>query len=353
MRLSRALIARLPKADLHSHIDGSIPARDLCAMAARHRRKLLSPSGHELRTPPELLAHIRGQGYDTLLEDIVARFHPIVGLMQTEEILREAGVAYVKELKNRNVVYAEGRFAPQYHTREGLTHAQAIDAFAQGLSEGLEQYGVRTKLIVAIGTEASASLGVDVSRAAVQSGQAVALDQGGPEAGHRFTKFRDAFDIAHRGGLRVTVHAGEGAGSVSQNLKNIRAAIVELGAERVGHAIDLAKDRDLVHLAKERRVAIEMNPISNLVLSKIGDLRDLRIDELLASGLAVTVNSDDPALWQNGNINDVLSRVCDAYGFGLDELDSLITNSFRSSFASDKEKAEMLEDYTTARRLTS
>lgn len=188
------------------------------------------------------------------------------------------------------------------------------------------------------------------ARAAGNSKKVVALDLGGPEAGNPPEKFSDAFRIAAREGLKCTVHAGEGAGSLAQNLSNIRTAVRVLGAQRVGHAIDLSKDSALVSMILERGVAIETNPISNLVLGKIHNLRELGIERLLRSGVKVTVNSDDPALWPNGSIDVVLLRVCDSYGFGLSELDLLISNSFACSFTSEREKEELLEDYSRARR---
>lgn len=348
--VTASLVKRLPKSDLHSHIDGSVPAEELFAIAKNHGRKVTSSSGRVLRSPGDLANHVRGSGFHHMLEDIVSRFYPIVGLMQTEQILRDVGLAYVKELKDHNVAYAEGRFAPQYHTREGLTHRQAILSVAEGLEEGSERYGVQTNLIVAIGREASPETGNDVARAAVGSGKVVALDLSGAEELIPLEKFSEAFRIGTKAGLKRTVHAGEGAGSLVQNLTNIRTAIEVLGAQRVGHAIDISKDPALVRVALERRVALEMNPVSNLVLYKIRDFRELGIDGLLASGVWVTLNSDDPALWPRGSIDDVLARVCRSYGFGLSELDTLITNSFKCSFASERVKEGLLEDYARARR---
>jgi adenosine deaminase len=345
-----SLLRLLPKGDLHSHIDGSIPPKELFAIARRNRRSVLTLSGKELRTPEELVAHVVGSGYRGMLDDIVNRFHPIVGLMQTEQVLKDVGLAYVRELRKHNVVYAEGRFAPQYHTAEGLTHGQAIAAMAEGLDEGGEKYGVTANLIVAIGREADPGTGEAVAEAAARSRRAVALDLGGPERLNPPEKFSEAFRLASSEGLKRTVHAGEGAGSVSQNLRNIRTSIEVLGAQRVGHAIGISRQPALVRLAIEKGVALEMNPVSNLVLGNIRNMEQLGIDRLLLSGVKVTVNSDDPALWPGGAVENVLSKVCRSYGFGLRQLDSLVTNSFSCSFISEREKQALLNEYAEARR---
>jgi adenosine deaminase len=350
MRPSPNSIRALPKADLHSHIDGSVSARELFQIAKRNRRRILAPNGDELDNVTALMRYIRGDGYDSLLESIVDRFYPITGLMQTEETIRDVGVSYVKEQRKDGVAYAEGRFAPQYHTREGLSLKDVIASMADGLAEGAEKYEVKTALIVAIGRETSSRIGGEVARAASGSGSVVALDLGGPEAGNPPQKFKDAFKTAIASGLNVTVHAGEGAGSLRQNLANIEAAILQLGANRLGHAINLAQDGHLMSLVRDRSIVIETNPISNMVLQKIRDLKELAIDRLLSKSIRVTVNSDDPAIWPQGSLSNVYASVCKAYGFGMKELDALVENSFRGAFAKDRRKEELVERYRVARK---
>lgn len=344
-------IRRLPKADLHSHIDGSIPPTELMRIARKFHRKILTSTGNELDSVTAIMRHVRGDGYSSMLEDIVERFYPITSLMQTEDVLREVGSSYVKTQSLDGVRYAEGRFAPQYHTMERLSMEDAIASMAEGLAEGKERYGVNAALIVAIGREPTSRKGEAVAKAAVGSRRAVALDLGGPEEGNPPERFRKAFELAKAGGLRTTVHAGEGAGSVQQNLRNIRTAINALGADRVGHAIDLVKSESLVEAVKAKSVTVEMNPISNMVLRKIRSLNELGLDALLRKRVRVTVNSDDPALWPRGNLSHVYAAVCKAYGFRSRELGRLVENSISGSFASGREKAELLDDFRSASRL--
>lgn len=120
------MIRSLPKADLHSHIDGAVPLKKLLAIAARHKRVVKTRKGVPITSVPSFLGYIRGDGYRGLLENIVDRFYPVTGLMQTEEVLVEVGRAYVAELSSDGVTYAEGRFAPQYHTNEGLTLERVV-----------------------------------------------------------------------------------------------------------------------------------------------------------------------------------------------------------------------------------
>jgi len=347
---SMADIRAFPMADLHSHIDGSVSPKDLFRIAKRHRRRLLTPKGVELDSVTGFMSYVVGVGYQSMLDNIVDRFYPITGLMQTEETITEVAVAYVRSQKADGVAYAEGRFAPQYHTKEGLSLKDIVRAMANGLSEGSESYGVKTNLIAAIGRETSPEKGVDIARAAASSGVVVALDLCGPEAGYPPGRFREAFRVAAEAGLKVTVHAGEGAGSVEQDLANMKEAIAELGANRLGHAIPLSRSEGLMKMAMAGSVAIEMNPVSNLVLGNIGDLRDLAIGKLLNRGILVTINSDDPAIWPGGHLPDVYQRVCSAYGFGLEEVGTLVRNSISCSFASAEDKDRLSELYRNAVR---
>ena len=350
MEPSLGAIRKLPLADLHSHIDGSVSLRELFRIAQNHRRRIMTPNGTELESVTEFMRYVVGGGYGSMLDNIVDRFYPMTGLMQTEDTIRDVAIEYVKEQKEDGVIYAEGRFAPQYHTREGLSYREVIASMAEGLKEGTERYGVRTALIVGIGRETTASRGEEVARAAADSGVVAALDLCGPEAGNPPRRFKGAFEVASDAGLKVTVHAGEGAGSVRQNLAYMEEAISKLGADRLGHAIPLSKSKRLMKAVLSKPITIEMNPVSNLVLRNIRDLKDLAIGQLLNQGIAVSVNSDDPSLWPRGHLPDVYHRVCEANGFGFRELDMLARNSFEGSFASEKDKAWLAEQYNAARR---
>lgn len=211
-----------------------------------------------------------------------------------------------------------------------------------------------TNLIVAVGRESGPKLAREVVSVAAKfrSKGVVGVDIGGPEKGNPPERFADAFKLALRFNLHRTVHAGEGAGSVSQNLKNIEAAVLELGAERIGHAVDLASSEALVKLVVRKHVTIEMNPISNIILKKIRSLRDLGIDSLLEKGVGVCVNSDDPALWPRGTISEVLSSVCRSTDFGWSGLDKLIMNSFAGAFVGQMRRDELAKEYISARGRT-
>jgi adenosine deaminase len=350
--LSSSLIKKLPKADLHSHIDGTIPIKELFKIAKKYNREIKTSDEHEIKTIAAFSKFIRGGGYDSLLNNIAYRFSPITGLMQTEEILREVGRVYVKKLSEDGIIYAEGRIAPQYHIKEGLTIDEVIESLLEGLKEGYEETGTWANLIVAIGreiTDKAARKIVSIALKYCKKG-VVGIDLVGTEENNPPEKFLGAFRMTFNSKLKRTVHAGEGCKSIKNNLRNIGTSILVLKANGLGHAIHLPSDQKLIRLVEKNNVRIESNPISNLVLGHISNIKDLKIDCLLAQHIKVTINSDDPAIWPNGTLTENFVEVCKVYGFGFKEVDALIMNSFESAFISDKEKEYLKDEYLTIRK---
>jgi adenosine deaminase len=336
-------LQRLPKVELHGHIDGYLSPTDVLEIARRHKRRIVTLDGRVMNTKKQLLEFSRGDGYESLLQQIVNRFSPVTGLMQTEETIRDVAVAYVRRLAEEGIIYAEGRFAPQFHTKEGLTMSDAVRSMQEGLREGRENFGVRTNLIVCINREADSEAGENVARVALEfAGRGVvALDLACNEKGFPPEQHLPAYEMTFDSSLRRTVHAGEGCGTVTENLHNIRTAIELLRAEGLGHAIHLALDEDLMRTVAERGIRVESNPVSNLTLGYISSIRELQIEKLLRQQVLVSINSDDPAMWDHGSLSENLYAVATAYGFNLNDLKTLILNGTKSAFASEKEKAEL------------
>mgnify|MGYP000965397275 CR=1 FL=1 len=227
---------------------------------------------------------------------------------------------HVDYLKKNNIVYAETRFAPQYHMKKGLSLGQVIGHVLEGLSERSRETGVVVKLIVCIGREMDGEKSVEVARAALefQDRGVVALDLACWETPYPPERHRKAFELTFDSSLKRTVHAGEMCPKEEQNLRNIHTAITELKANGLGHAIPLHKRYyrgvDLIEMIVERGIRLESNPISNLVVTSLRSVEDLHLDKLMAEGVAVTLNSDDPAMWPDGSLSHNLYVVAECHG---------------------------------------
>ena len=233
-------------------------------------------------------------------------FNLAINLMQTKEDLIDLAIAHCNYLKDQNVEYAEVRFAPQYHTKEGLTIDKVIGYSLEGFEKGMEKTGVRVRLILTIGREIDSEQSVKLVKEFLKfknDKRVWGIDLAGEEIGNPPEKHYEAFKLTFDSPFKRTVHAGEMC-DTKTNLKNINTALTLLRANGISHAIPLYKryykNHDLIELFIENNVRLESNPISNYTFF-IDNVEDLHLDEVLNAGVLVTINPDDPAMWDFGD----------------------------------------------------
>ena len=338
---TKTSIQQMPKIDLHRHLDGDVTSEVLLNLTKKDNVILPAKNIEGLDNYFESL---RNQGLISLLQN---GFGLITSLMQSEENLYTVGFEEAKNLAEDGIVYAEVRFAPQYHTGEStyyghskknkMNYQEIIKAVCCGLNDGQKKYGVKTKTIVCIGREAESELGIKIAKAAIDCIDygVVALDLACDESTYPPERHKDAFLLTLNTPLKRTVHAGEFG---NQIYKNIVTSIKELHADRIGHAISLAKYPDLIDLVLEKEIGIEMNPKSNMYCGFIKNYHELRINQLLFKNVLATVNSDDPAIF-----GYTLSDVCfEMLGeISLEKLKKMQINAIKTSFLSREEKKEL------------
>lgn len=313
----------------HDHIDGSAAVLDVLD-------DLYALSGKDPRFPTaDALRAFFGNPH----EDIVQRFAAVTSLMQTEETLALAGYAYGRRRSREGYRYVEARFAPQYHVFGGLTLQKAADAMCRGLWKAQAEFGIRILPMLAIGREAAPEVGVDVARIALGYDGEVALDLACDEAAHPPEKHLPAYQLTFGTNVRRDCHAGEWVAKTPSDtyrqrlLANVRTAIETLRVDGIGHGIPLPDDADLVDRVAGEGIRVSGCPLSNVVCKCIGDVRELRIDELLDRGVIYSLNADDDLFLPT--MDDVI-RVCgDAYGFSPAQWEQLDRNVWRGAFAHD------------------
>lgn len=355
-------IKDMNKVENHIHLDGSISAEWVFRQWQNRGERILRPAHYQngkpipyvqeedriVKTPAELSA-FWGNWTDYAIPD---RFGWVTRLMQTREDLTAIAAAHAQELAEQNIIYAETRFAPQYHTGQGLHMEEVIEATLEGLTQGSERARARgnditMKLIICIGRETDPDVGLDVARAALayQDHGVVALDLACYEPPFPPEKHAEAFALTFDSGLYRTVHAGEMMQDDEKNLRNIYIALNTLRAHGLGHAIPLCKryygETDILDKVRENGVRIESNPISNQFLGFIKHPRDLQLDSLLEQDVLITINSDDPAMWPRGSLADNLYAIAELYG--LDAVKQATRNGILSAFGlTEEEKKEYL-----------
>lgn len=336
MEGTAAAFRRLPKVELHCHLDACVRPETVADIAGE--------TGVPL--PPSLREALVAPAVCHDLADYIARIDLALAVMQRPQDLRRIARELALDMAADGVVYGEVRFAPQLHTRAGLTLAQVLEAVSAGLREGRERTGIETGLIMCVLRHQPPELGRTVAAlAAAHTDTVCALDLAGDEG--RFPNalaHAPAFDIAREAGLRLTAHAGENAGAAS-----IREVLDALGAERVGHGVRIEEDPGLVARAREQRIALDMCPTSNVQTRAVADLPAHPADRLLRQGLAVTISTDGRTV-SGTTVTGEFERLAAQFGWGAAELLECQRHAARAAFAPERTREALLARIDAAAR---
>lgn len=330
--LTRDLIARLPKAELHVHLDGSLRPATMIELARAARFELPT-------TDPEALRRYMRVDDAPDLEQFLMRFEFTIPLLQTEEAIERVAYEMVEDAARDNLRYLEVRYCPKLSTRGGLTMDQAVMAEWRGLQRGERDFGVKTGIINCSLRHYDPAVSVRIAEHSVRMKDhgVVAFDLAGGEAGRMPGVHGEAFDIALRGRLAITCHAGEAAGAPS-----VSEAITRCHAMRLGHGTRLWEDPDLETFVRDRRIPIEINLTSNLQTHVVTRAADHPVRRYFDAGLAVTLCTDS-WLMCGVSLTDEYWLAHQALGFDRAAIDRMILNGFEAAFLPWPEKRAMLE----------
>ena len=280
--LSRELLRRLPKAELHVHLDGSLRPETMIDLARAARVDLPA------RDPDALRRYMLVDDARDL-EDYLKRFDVTIALLQDPAAIERVAYEMVEDARADGLRYLEVRYCPVLSTRAGLSIEDAVAAEWRGLARGQRDFKVRTAIINCSLRHFAPEVSRDLAlRSVALRGQGVvAFDLAGPEAGHPAAVHRAAFDVAEQGGLEITVHAGEAAGAES-----IAQAVHLCHATRIGHGTRLSEDPVLKAQLRDRRVVLETNISSNVQTHAVASAAAHPVRGYLAEGLAATLCTD-------------------------------------------------------------
>lgn len=320
----------MPKFELHRHLEGSIRVSTLIDICRDH--KITLPS------------------YDlAVMTDFISLKKPsenLAGFLQPFRILKLAFVdresiarityEAVEDAANDNIRYVELRFSPEFMTfYYKLNIKDVMDGIVEGNDLAQKRYPITSKLIVSISRDLNpatmkmpwplpvelAGLAVDYSDRGV-----VGLDLAGVENGYPPELFIESFRIAKNYGLGITVHAGEDDGPQS-----VKSAIRCLGAKRIGHGVRIIQDPEVVKLAADNGVVLEVCPTSNVLTHAVSSLEEHPIRQLYDAGVKVTVNTDDPVVC-NVTLTDEIALIMNEFGFTLSEIEKMNETTRKAAF---------------------
>jgi adenosine deaminase len=335
--LSLEYIEKLPKTDLHVHLDGSLRLDTIIDLAKKQKVKLPSEDRDEL------FQMIFAGEVCKSLDDYLKAFEITLSVMQTEESLERAAFELAEDAARENVRYIEIRYAPMLHTREGLRLTQVVEAVLRGLRAAKRTYRIRYGVILcgirSMSTESSmrmAELCVAYKNRGV-----VGFDLAGSEFNFPAKEHKRAFQLILDNNINCTAHAGEAFGPDS-----IAQAIHKCGAHRIGHGTRLIEDGDLLNYVNDHRIPLEVCPSSNIQTKAAANWDAHPVDFFVDYGLRVTINTDN-RLITDTTVSKELWLCHKHYQWSLDTIKEILVAGFKSAFIAYREKADLLKEITT------
>jgi adenine deaminase len=326
MQDTDSLIKRLPKCELHIHIEGSLEPEMVFALARRNGIRLPYPSVEALR-----------QAYRfSDLQDFLNIYYQSMSVLVTEQDFYDLAWAYLERAHADNVRHVEMFFDPQGHTSRGIAFATVINGLHRAIVDAGEKLGVQASLIMCFLRhldEADAQRTLDQALAFKDRIVGVGLDSS--EKGNPPSKFKHVFARARDAGFFLTAHAGE-EGPASY----VWEALDLLGCTRIDHGNHSIDDASLVGRLAREQVPLTMCPLSNLRLRVVDDLAHHPLRRLMDKGVLVTVNSDDPAYF-GGYVNQNYIAISAALALARGDIATIVRNGIKASLmtAADKDKA--------------
>jgi adenosine deaminase len=330
MTVTRELLRRLPKAELHVHLDGCIRPATMLQLARQQGVRLPADE-------PDALARAMYVRDAHSLEEYLQRYQFTLAVMQTAEAMERIAYEFVLDSAADGVRYVEVRYCPALHT-PSLTLAQAVEAPLAGVERGERETGTVTRLIICGLRTLPPRVSEDLARVAVdyRADRVVAFDLAGAERGHPAAEHARAFAYARAHGLPCTCHAGEGDGPES-----IRQALHVCGAQRIGHGTHLFEDPGLEEEVCGSGVPLEVCLTSNVHTRSVPGVSEHPMRRYLDRGCVVTLNTDS-RLMDGVTLTDEYWLAHSALGCDRADIDRLILNTFASAFLPDTEKAPLI-----------
>lgn len=312
----------LPKVDLHRHLEGSLRLGTLIEVAKAF--------GIDLPGTDRLRPMVQINRSDPLTsQNFLSKFETLREFYRSPEVIARLTKEAIADAAADNIRYLELRFTPVALSRvEDFPMNEVLDWVIQGANEASSKYEISTRLIASVNRHESLELAAKVIELAIDRREdgIVGIDLAGNEAEFPTTPFAPLFQEAKQSGMRITVHAGEWGGP-----ENIDQAINLLGAERVGHGVRIIEDETLVTQARERGITFEVCITSNYQSGVVADLHEHPLNNMIAAGLNVTINTDDPSISQI-SLSDEYQAACEQLGLSIGTLRQRVLAGVKAAF---------------------
>ena len=327
------ILNRLPKVELHCHLDGCLRPQSMLEVANQDGISL--PYSDIM----ELDSFLRIGKKRGTLEDYLKRFDITLSVMQTPESLVRFAYELIEDVARENVRYIEVRYSPILHTNHGMTLKDAIESVLKGLKKGKKDFGVKSGIIVCGIRSISPAISLKLADLSVQykNRGVVGFDLAGAEENFPAKEHREAFYLIRNNNINATIHAGEAYGPTS-----IHQAIHQCGANRIGHGTRLKEDKDLMQYVNDHRIPLEICLTSNWQTKSVRSLKYHPLKFYYEQGIRVTLNTDN-RLMSDTTMAKEMMLAHKLFGFTLHDFKEITIMAMKSAFIHSKERKTMIK----------
>ena len=327
-------IKRIPKIELHLHLEGSITPKTLLRIAQRNKVNILA---HD---EAEVARHFNYRDF----HEFLSVFMVMSNALRYGEDFEEVAYALAEQLHEQNVCYSEIMLSPALYYRRGMNLDEVVQGTAAGLARAAYDFGIRTQIAFDYGRQFGSDMAWPILEAAIRGKPygLVAWSIGGDEVNYPPEMYADVFKAAREAGLHTMAHAGEVAGAAS-----VRGAVLSLGVERIGHGIRSVDDPEVLALLRQQHVTVDVCPSSNVLTGAVHSFAKHPLRQMFDAGLQLTLNSDDPVFFQT-NITQEYHIAAQVFGFSATELVTLTRNAAKAAFIPEPEKESLLHYIDTS-----
>ncbi len=332
MFIDPELIQKMPKTDLHCHLDGSMRVETIIEMSKQQNVSLPE-------TDRDKLIQILRPGNDCQsLEEYLKPFELTLSVLQETEALHRAAYELAEDAARENIWYLEVRFSPVLHTKKGLKLTEIVDAVINGLRDAEQRFHIKTGVIICgmRNINPGTSLTLAELATAYKNRGVVAFDLAGAEENYPAKHHREAFYLILNNNINCTAHAGEAFGPES-----IHQAIHYCGAHRIGHGTRLMEDGDLLNYVNDHRIPLEICLTSNIQTKAALSYETHPLKFYYDYGLRVTINTDN-RLISDTTLTDEFHLAARYTDWNIHDLKNVIVSGFKSAFLPMREKSIML-----------
>ena len=321
------LIKRLPKAELHLHIEGSLEPELMFRLAKKNN----------VTIPYDSVEDVRAAYNFSNLQSFLDIYYAGANVLQTRDDFYDLTWAYILKCVEDNVIHTEIFFDPQTHTERGVAFETIITGIKDALADAKTQYGITSCIIMCFLRHLSQEAAFETLEAAMpHKADIIGVGLDSSEIGNPPSKFEAVFKQAKDAGFKLVAHAGEEA-----DFSYIYEALDLLNIHRIDHGVQSIKSPELMQRLKDEQMPLTVCPNSNIELKVFNDYKAHNIKELLDYGLNISVNSDDPAYFK-GYVNQNFINLYENLPITEADVITLVKNSFRSAFISDELKETYL-----------